>query len=156
MSFAHSHKASRNPIARRASSCTAWPVPPIAHFVTGFLGEYSQSACHRGRYLSISLLLWRYNRHFLRGPYSWRTELSLAKDWRPVLSPALQAHTGLANRWPFQTNTDIEREGYLSGIILDAHSQQNWNQIQRSHAGKIAVIMKQIDLLAASLTPDYR
>lgn len=63
---------------------------------------------------------------------------------------------GLTNRWPSQTNTDIETEGYLLGIILYAHSQQNWNQIQRSHARKIAVIMKQIHLLAVSLTPDYR
>lgn len=44
----------------------------------------------------------------------------------------------------------------LSGIILDVHSQENWNLIQSSCAGKLTAIMEKILLQATSLTPDYR
>jgi len=37
----------------------------------------------------------------------------------------------------------LERE-YLSGVIRDAHRQENWNQIWSSCAGKITAVMEKI------------
>lgn len=49
----------------------------------------------------------------------------------------------------------LERE-CLSAIILDARSQENWNQVQSSCAGRITGIMEKILVQATLLTPGYR